>query len=70
MNLKLKALLHTVALLGSAVIAGSAINFIFATVDPETLHTVLGGAVVGGLVYMVYQLCLTRLEFYERFDRK
>ena len=70
MNLKLKALLHTVALLGSAVIAGSVVNYLIIAVDAETLRNVVSGAVLGAMVYLVYRLCLTRLEFSERFDKK
>jgi len=70
MNIKLKAVLHTVALFATAIVAGSAIHYLFEYVDTETLHTILGGAVIGGFVYMTYQLCLTRLEYYERFDKK
>ena len=70
MNLKLKAVLQTVAVFASAVIFSFVVDYIGKNVDTETLRTALGGAVLGGFAYMVYQLCLTRLEYQDKFGDK
>jgi hypothetical protein len=67
MNLKLKALLQTAAVFASAVIFSLVVDYIGKNVDAETLRTALGGAVLGGFAYMVYQLCLTRLQMNDSF---
>jgi hypothetical protein len=70
MNLKLKAVLQTVAVFASAVIFSFVVDYVGKNVDAETLHTVLGGALLGGFAYMVYQLCLSRLQYQDTFDQK
>jgi zinc transporter ZupT len=67
MNLKLKALLQTAAVFASAVVMAFVVDYIGKTADPETIRTVLGGAVIGAMAYMVYQLCLTRLQMNDSF---
>ena len=67
MNLKVKALLQTAAVFASAIVASLAVDYIGKTADPETIRTVLGGAVIGAMAYMVYQLCLTRLQMNDSF---
>jgi uncharacterized membrane protein YjjB (DUF3815 family) len=67
MNLKLKALLQTAAVFASAIVVSLAVDYIGKTADPETLRTVLGVAVIGAMAYMVYQLCLTRLQMNDSF---
>jgi xanthine/uracil permease len=70
MNLKLKAVLQTAAVFASAVIFSFVVDYIGKNVDAETLRTVLGGAILGGFAYMVYQWCLSRLEYQDKFDDK
>ena len=67
MNLKLKALLQTTAVFASAIVASLVVDYIGKTADPETIRTVLGGAIIGATAYMVYQLCLTRLQMNDSF---
>ena len=67
MNLKLKALLQTATVFGSAIVTALACDYIGKNVDAETIRTVLGGAVFGVMAYLVYQLCLTRLQANESF---
>ena len=67
MNLKLKALLQTATVFASAIVTALVVDYIGKTADPETIRTVLGGAVIGAMAYMVYQLCLTRLQMNDSF---
>jgi hypothetical protein len=70
MNLKLKAVLQTVAVFASAVIFSFVVDYVGKNVDAETIRFTLGGAIFGALAYMVYQLCLTRLEYRDKFGEK
>ena len=67
MNLKLKALLQTATVFASAIVTALVVDYIGKTADPETIRTVLGGAVIGAMAYLVYQLCLTRLQMNDSF---
>jgi hypothetical protein len=62
MNLKLKALLQTSAVFASAVVMAFVVDYIGKNFDADTIRTTFTGAVFFGLGYMIYQLCLSRLE--------
>jgi hypothetical protein len=67
MNLKLKALLQTAAVFASAVVMAFVVDYIGKNVDEDTIRTIFTGAVFFGLGYMIYQLCLSRLQMNDSF---
>ena len=67
MNLKLKALLQTSAVFASAVVMAFVVDYIGKNFDADTIRTTFTGAVFFGLGYMIYQLCLSRLEMNDAF---
>ena len=67
MNIKILALLQTLGIFASGIITALAINYVANNLDEETIKTILGGVAVGAMVYLVYQLCLTRLQVQESF---
>ena len=67
MNIKILAVLQTIGIFASAVVATFAIEYLTNNVDTETLKYMFGGAVFGAMAYLVYQLCLTRLQIQDSF---
>ena len=74
MNLKLKAALQTASVFASAIVMALVVNYIGTTVNAETLRSIFVGTLFAALAYMVYQLCLARLEMQkpvtDAFDKK
>ena len=66
MSLKIKALLHTIALMSVAVLAASGVSFILNHVSTETLLNAFGFGFVGAFVYLFYSITLSRLEYNEK----
>jgi len=66
MSLKIKALLHTIAIISVAVLTASGVSFILNHVSTETVLNALGFAVVGMFVYLLYSITLSRLEYNEK----
>ena len=67
MNIKVLAVIQTIGIFASAVVAAFAIDYLTNHLDTETLKYMFGGAVSGALAYLVYQLCLTRLQIQDSF---
>jgi hypothetical protein len=69
MSLKRKALLQLVGLI--AFTAGVAISFdwVLTHVSPETIRNVFMSTVIGGLLYLCYEILLSRLESLETLNK-
>jgi hypothetical protein len=65
MNLRLKAFLQTTAVFGSAIVMAYVIDYITHNVETQTLQSVFAWSCITGLMYMVYKIMLSRLEYFE-----
>jgi len=68
MSLKLKALFFLAGFISATVATASIIQYIARNVPAETIQTAFSVGIMGGLLYMVYSLILTRLEYDKKID--
>jgi len=66
MSLKLKAFLQLVGILATSVTVALLLTLITTYVPKETVITLIEFGLIGGLLYMVYAIILSRLESEER----
>jgi len=66
MSLKLKAFLQLVGILATSVTVALLLTLITTYVPKETVITLVEFGFIGGLLYMMYTLILSRLESEER----
>jgi len=66
MSLKLKAFLQLVGILATSVTVALLLTLITTYVPKETVITLVEFGFIGGLLYMMYALILSRLESEER----
>jgi len=66
MSLKLKAFLQLVGILATSVTVALLLTLITTYVPKETVITLIEFGLIGGLLYMMYTLILSRLESEER----
>jgi hypothetical protein len=66
MSLKLKAFLQLVGILATSVTVALLLTLITTYVPKETVITLIEFGFIGGLLYMIYTVILSRLEYEER----
>jgi len=66
MSLKLKAFLQLVGILATSLTVAVLLNLITTYIPKETVITLIEFGLIGGLLYMVYAIILSRLESEER----
>jgi hypothetical protein len=66
MSLKLKAFLQLVGILATSLTVAVLLNLVTTYVPKETVITLIEFGLIGGLLYMVYTIILSRLEYEER----
>ena len=69
MNLKLKALVYMLGILGAGVCGGLLVNTIATLLGPELTINVLIGGVLAFLFYQIYGLVLAKLEMEAKIDQ-
>ena len=68
MSLKLKALLILAGFMAITVITSALVSYIAHNVSAETIQAAFSVGMIGGLLYMVYSLILTKLEHDKKLD--
>lgn len=68
MSLKLKALLILSGLVVATVAATALVQYIAFNVSTETIKTAISVSVIGALLYTVYQVILSKLEYDKKID--
>jgi len=66
MSLKLKAFFQLVGILATSVTVAVLLTLITTYVPKETVITLVEFGLIGGLLYMIYTVILSRLEYEER----
>jgi len=66
MSLKLKAFLQLVGILATSLTVALLLNLVTTYISKETVITLIEFGLIGGLLYMVYTIILSRLEYEER----
>lgn len=66
MSLKLKAFLQLVGILATSVTVALLLTLITTYVPKETIITLVEFGLIGVLLYMIYTVILSRLEYEER----
>jgi hypothetical protein len=66
MSLKLKAFLQLAGILATSLTVAILLNLVTTYVPKETVITLIEFGLIGGLLYMVYTIILSRLEYEER----
>jgi len=66
MSLKLKAFFQLVGILATSVTVAVLLTLITTYVPKETIITLVEFGLIGGLLYMIYTVILSRLEYEER----
>jgi len=66
MSLKLKAFLQLVGILATSVTVALLLTLITTYVPKETVITLIEFGFIGGLLYMIYTVILSHLEYEER----
>lgn len=68
MNLKLKAALHTAGILAVITAVATGVNFMFTTLTAQELSTLFAVGSITFLIYCMYQVVLSRLEYDQKVD--
>lgn len=68
MNLKLKAALQTVAILAVICTVSIGLQFLLAGLTADEISKILSVGSVALLVYCMYQVVLSRLEYNQKVD--
>ena len=63
MNLKIKALIHTVGLIVGTIAISLGLTYIGSVLTHEQVMWILASAVGGLFIYLVYGIMLSRLEY-------
>jgi hypothetical protein len=63
MNLKIKALVHTVGLIVGTIAVSLGLNYIGSLLTHEQVKWLLVSAVSGLFIYLVYGIMLSRLQY-------
>ena len=63
MNLKIKALVHTVCLIVGTIAVSLGVTYIGSLLTRDQVGWILASAVVGLFIYLVYGIMLSRLEY-------
>ena len=69
MNLKIKALVHTVGLIAGTIAVSLGLNYIGSLLTRDQVGWVLTSAIVGLFIYIVYSVNLSRLEHQEQLKK-
>ena len=69
LSLKQKALLITIAIIGGAFLSVGAITLVVQNVPAETIANAFGYGFIAWLVYLMYGLTLSRLEYQETLKK-
>ena len=69
LSIKQRALLITLGILGCAIAGSLAVAFIFANVSAAVIGDVVGAALIGWFVYLLYAITLNRLEYQETLKK-
>jgi len=69
MNLKTRAMLHTVCLIAGTIAVSLGLNFIGNLLTPDQVYWVMTSAVLGLFIYIVYSVNLSRLEHQEQLKK-
>ena len=68
MNLKLKALLQTAGILAVICSVSVGLQFLVAGLTADEISKILSVGSIAFLVYCIYQLVLSRLEYTQKVD--
>ena len=63
MNLKIKALIHTVGLIVGIIAVSLGLNYIGSVLTHEQVMWIMASATGGLFIYLVYGIMLSRLEY-------
>lgn len=69
MSLKLKAALHTAGLFATMIGASVVVSYVASLLTVAQVTYLLGVLCIGGLVFTVYQVVLSRLEYKESLNQ-
>ena len=69
MNLKTRAMLHTVCLIVGTIAVSLGLNYIGSLLTRDQVGWILTSAVVGLFIYIVYSVNLSRLEHHEQLKK-
>jgi hypothetical protein len=69
MNLKIKALVHTVGLIAGTIAVSLGLNYIGNLLTRDQVGWILTSAIVGLFIYIVYSVNLSRLEHQEQLKK-
>lgn len=69
MSIKLKALLQLIGIIAAGLAGGGLVLFVTTTFSPETIRFMLGGGLVGGMLYFCYGVLVARLEYQAKIDK-
>jgi hypothetical protein len=69
MNLKIKALVHTVGLITGTIAVSLGVTYIGSLLTRDQVGWILTSAVVGLFIYIVYSVNLSRLENQEQLKQ-
>ena len=68
MSLKLKALLILAGFIAGTVAAAGLVQYIAHNVSAETIQAAFSVGIMGGLLYTIYSLILSKLEHDKKID--
>ena len=69
MNLKQKAALHTAGIFATMIGASVVVSYVASLLTVAQVTYLLGVLCIGGLVFTVYQVMLSRLEYKESLNQ-
>ena len=69
MNLKLKAALYTAGFFAATIVSSVVFSYIASIITVAQVTYILGVLCIGGLVFTIYQVMLSRLEYKESLNQ-
>ena len=69
MNIRTRAALYTLGFIGGSIVVSLIISFIASNVPGQYLFYGFIGLMAMGLIYIIYSLMLSRLEYFEKIGQ-
>lgn len=69
MNLKIKALIHTVGLIAGIIAVSLGVTYIGSVLTRDQVGWIMASVVGGVFIYLVYGIMLSRLEYQARDEK-
>ena len=68
MNIKTRAALHTLGFVGGSILVSLIVSYIASNVPAQYLFYGFIGLMALGLIYVIYSLMLSRLEYFDKIS--